>query len=274
METALSRRTGSQSGISLACPGKGLRACEATWRLNWAHEGPGWPATGGQEQGSAWWWPPSPTHCVPAGSIRTGCTACTRTSTTSAPSMGCGACLCCSEEPPSAQVRGFRLPGGCSPTTWASQLGPGSLRMRVWAPSRRPQQGAGWGRKGQQRGAGGLGRGSGRPLSPLGIIGKKHVGPEAVFPFDFAHTEENDSVLQVGRNITRIKLLVRKFLHTGDDRCGAGPCPPPLHYRASLTRDTHPRVFIWNFQMAGWGWGRRFQTLGSARSGEEGTQGS
>ncbi|XP_071075529.1 N-sulphoglucosamine sulphohydrolase isoform X5 [Desmodus rotundus] len=51
-----------------------------------------------------------------------------------------------------------------------------------------------------------------------GIIGKKHVGPEAVFPFDFAHTEENDSVLQVGRNITRIKLLVRKFLHTGDDR--------------------------------------------------------
>lgn len=51
-----------------------------------------------------------------------------------------------------------------------------------------------------------------------GIIGKKHVGPETVYPFDFAYTEENGSVLQVGRNITRIKLLVRKFLQTQDDR--------------------------------------------------------
>ncbi|KAM6174985.1 N-sulfoglucosamine sulfohydrolase isoform 1-T1 [Erethizon dorsatum] len=51
-----------------------------------------------------------------------------------------------------------------------------------------------------------------------GIIGKKHVGPEAVYPFDFAYTEENGSVLQVGRNITRIKLLVRKFLRTQDNR--------------------------------------------------------
>ncbi|XP_012379518.2 N-sulphoglucosamine sulphohydrolase isoform X1 [Dasypus novemcinctus] len=51
-----------------------------------------------------------------------------------------------------------------------------------------------------------------------GIIGKKHVGPEAVYPFDFAYTEENGSVLQVGRNITRIKLLVRKFLQTRGDR--------------------------------------------------------
>lgn len=74
-----------------------------------------------------------------------------------------------------------------------------------------------------------------RPLWSPGIIGKKHVGPETVFPFDFAHTEENDSVLQVGRNITRIKLLVRKFLQTGDSRCGEGPwegpCPltlPPV----------------------------------------------
>uniref|UniRef100_A0A8C9M4U0 N-sulfoglucosamine sulfohydrolase n=1 Tax=Panthera tigris altaica TaxID=74533 RepID=A0A8C9M4U0_PANTA len=50
------------------------------------------------------------------------------------------------------------------------------------------------------------------------IIGKKHVGPEPVYPFDFAYTEENGSVLQVGRNITRIKLLVRKFLRTQDDR--------------------------------------------------------
>ncbi|KAG8507505.1 N-sulfoglucosamine sulfohydrolase [Galemys pyrenaicus] len=51
-----------------------------------------------------------------------------------------------------------------------------------------------------------------------GIIGKKHVGPEAVYPFDFAYTEENGSVLQVGRNITRIKLLVQKFLQTQDAR--------------------------------------------------------
>uniref|UniRef100_A0A7N5P4N7 N-sulfoglucosamine sulfohydrolase n=2 Tax=Ailuropoda melanoleuca TaxID=9646 RepID=A0A7N5P4N7_AILME len=51
-----------------------------------------------------------------------------------------------------------------------------------------------------------------------GIIGKKHVGPEMVYPFEFAYTEENGSILQVGRNITRIKLLVRKFLQTQDDR--------------------------------------------------------
>ncbi|XP_038227539.1 N-sulphoglucosamine sulphohydrolase isoform X2 [Dermochelys coriacea] len=51
-----------------------------------------------------------------------------------------------------------------------------------------------------------------------GIIGKKHIGPETVYPFDFAYTEENSSVLQVGRNITRIKLLVRKFLQSQDKR--------------------------------------------------------
>jgi len=45
-----------------------------------------------------------------------------------------------------------------------------------------------------------------------GIIGKKHVGPNNVYPFDFAYTEENNSILQVGRNITYIKLLVREFL--------------------------------------------------------------
>lgn len=45
-----------------------------------------------------------------------------------------------------------------------------------------------------------------------GIIGKKHVGPESVYPFDFAYTEENNSINQVGRNITRIKELVAKFL--------------------------------------------------------------
>lgn len=73
-------------------------------------------------------------------------------------------------------------------------------------------------------------RDSGRPVSPPpGIIGKKHVGPETVYPFEFAYTEENGSVLQVGRNITRIKLLVRKFLQTQDDRCEEAPVP-------SLTR--------------------------------------
>lgn len=45
-----------------------------------------------------------------------------------------------------------------------------------------------------------------------GIIGKKHVGPRDVYKFDYEQTEENNSVLQVGRNITHIKLLVRDFL--------------------------------------------------------------
>lgn len=47
-----------------------------------------------------------------------------------------------------------------------------------------------------------------------GIIGKKHVGPGPVYPFDFAYTEETNSILQVGRNITKIKLLVRKFFQS------------------------------------------------------------
>ncbi|XP_011498100.1 PREDICTED: N-sulphoglucosamine sulphohydrolase [Ceratosolen solmsi marchali] len=45
-----------------------------------------------------------------------------------------------------------------------------------------------------------------------GIIGKKHIGPSEVYPFDFSYTEENESSLQIGRNITRIKLLAREFL--------------------------------------------------------------
>ncbi|XP_043505963.1 N-sulphoglucosamine sulphohydrolase [Polistes fuscatus] len=45
-----------------------------------------------------------------------------------------------------------------------------------------------------------------------GIIGKKHVGPDKIFSFDFSHTEENNDILQVGRNITKIKLLAREFL--------------------------------------------------------------
>ena len=46
-----------------------------------------------------------------------------------------------------------------------------------------------------------------------GIIGKKHVGPEKVFKFDYSQTEENNPINQVGRNITKIKHLVRNFLH-------------------------------------------------------------
>ncbi|XP_060715425.1 N-sulphoglucosamine sulphohydrolase [Tachysurus vachellii] len=67
-----------------------------------------------------------------------------------------------------------------------------------------------------------------------GIIGKKHVGPSAVFPFDFAYTEENGSVLQVGRNITRIKLLVRKFLqeHRREEERSGGETRPFFLYVA------------------------------------------
>lgn len=45
-----------------------------------------------------------------------------------------------------------------------------------------------------------------------GIIGKKHVGPRPVYKFDYEQTEENNSILQVGRNITHIKLLTKEFL--------------------------------------------------------------
>uniref|UniRef100_A0A1B6D7A3 Sulfatase N-terminal domain-containing protein n=1 Tax=Clastoptera arizonana TaxID=38151 RepID=A0A1B6D7A3_9HEMI len=47
-----------------------------------------------------------------------------------------------------------------------------------------------------------------------GIIGKKHVGPKQNFRFDYSETEENNSILQVGRNITKMKLLVREFFST------------------------------------------------------------
>lgn len=51
----------------------------------------------------------------------------------------------------------------------------------------------------------------------LGIIGKKHVGPNPVFKFDYEQTEENNSIFQVGRNITHIKLLAREFLNNGTE---------------------------------------------------------
>lgn len=46
-------------------------------------------------------------HGISAGSIRTECMACTRTSTTSTPLTGCRACRCCWAELVFAQVRGF-----------------------------------------------------------------------------------------------------------------------------------------------------------------------
>ena len=51
------------------------------------------------------------------------------------------------------------------------------------------------------------------PFAFVGIIGKKHVGPEAVYPFDFAYTEETHPINQVGRNISLIRHLVRRFLN-------------------------------------------------------------
>ena len=57
-----------------------------------------------------------------------------------------------------------------------------------------------------------------------GIIGKKHVGPESIFPFSFSHTEENYPINQVGRNITLIRNLVQEFF------LGAKPDKPWFLY--------------------------------------------
>lgn len=51
-------------------------------------------------------------------------------------------------------------------------------------------------------------------FAALGIIGKKHVGPKETYSFDYEQTEENNSIMQVGRNITHIKLLTRQFLNS------------------------------------------------------------
>jgi len=45
-----------------------------------------------------------------------------------------------------------------------------------------------------------------------GIVGKKHVGPESVYSFDYAVTEEQVSIMQAGRNITFMKEKVATFL--------------------------------------------------------------
>ena len=52
-----------------------------------------------------------------------------------------------------------------------------------------------------------------------GIIGKKHVGPEEVYPFPFSYTDQDGYNLnQVGRNITLMNQLVRKFLGEAQDK--------------------------------------------------------
>lgn len=80
------------------------------------------------------------------------------------------------------------------------------------------------------------------------------MGPETVYPFDFAFTEENSSVLQVGRNITRIKQLVRKFLQSQDDRYG-GFCPGTLWGGkpdpSMVGIGSHPRVHSCGQTVAG-----------------------
>lgn len=44
------------------------------------------------------------------------------------------------------------------------------------------------------------------------------MGPSEAYPFDYSQTEENNSILQVGRNITHIKLLTREFLNSTDEK--------------------------------------------------------
>ncbi|KAA0203488.1 hypothetical protein HAZT_HAZT010451 [Hyalella azteca] len=51
-----------------------------------------------------------------------------------------------------------------------------------------------------------------------GIIGKKHVGPNDVYKFDYEVTEEHYPIMQVGRNITLIRDKVREFLSVNDSR--------------------------------------------------------
>ncbi len=52
---------------------------------------------------------------------------------------------------------------------------------------------------------------SGKPFM-TGIIGKKHVAPDYVYPFQYSYTEEHFPINQVGRNITLMKILAFNFL--------------------------------------------------------------
>ena len=51
-----------------------------------------------------------------------------------------------------------------------------------------------------------------------GIIGKKHVGPKTVYEFDEEHTEETGSIMQLGRNITKMKNLAGNFIKRAKER--------------------------------------------------------
>ena len=52
-----------------------------------------------------------------------------------------------------------------------------------------------------------------------GIIGKKHVAPESVYPYAYSYTEQDGYDLnQVGRNITLMKKLARGFLEEATKR--------------------------------------------------------
>ncbi|XP_071093120.1 N-sulphoglucosamine sulphohydrolase-like [Haliotis cracherodii] len=51
-----------------------------------------------------------------------------------------------------------------------------------------------------------------------GIVGKKHLGPDSVYKFDYEQTEENNPIIQVGRNITLMKQYVQEFLSQDDSR--------------------------------------------------------
>ncbi|KAJ8263862.1 hypothetical protein GJAV_G00142230 [Gymnothorax javanicus] len=66
-----------------------------------------------------------------------------------------------------------------------------------------------------------------------GIIGKKHVGPGPVYPFDFAYTEENGSVLQ-----PQYGPFCEKF---GNGEAGMGHIPDwtPEHYTPEEVKVPH-----------------------------------
>ncbi|CAG5122664.1 unnamed protein product [Candidula unifasciata] len=51
-----------------------------------------------------------------------------------------------------------------------------------------------------------------------GLIGKKHLGPESVYTFDYERSENQYNQDQIGRNITFMKQFVREFLSQKDDR--------------------------------------------------------
>ena len=54
-----------------------------------------------------------------------------------------------------------------------------------------------------------------------GIIGKKHVGPKHVYPFDYVHTEETESITQVGMDCAKklfdefsfFKIIWKELIH-------------------------------------------------------------